>query len=111
MNKVTLFRHKHPEIETCIQAYFNEEGELIIDGYDIGNRVKEIWGESDYEYAYRINPDSVKQLYNILGLNHGDKLALLEAIKSKFNDNSAYTELGKFMDENLSKQLGTKYFF
>jgi hypothetical protein len=44
MNKVTLFSHKHPEIEICIQAYFNEEDELIIDGYDIGNRVKEIWG-------------------------------------------------------------------
>ncbi len=42
MNKVTLFSYKHPEIEIRIQAYFNEENELIIEGCDIGNRVKEI---------------------------------------------------------------------
>ena len=45
---VILFQFKNEGISIQIEAKF-DNGDLVIEGYDIGRTVKEYWGDSDYE--------------------------------------------------------------
>ena len=54
MQKVILCFLKKPDIKISIELYFNESGQLTLDGYDIGKSVQYAWGDSDYELN---NPD------------------------------------------------------
>ena len=45
----TLYRFKDKAIRIHVEAYF-ENGNLVVSGYDIGKKVKEYWGDSEYEY-------------------------------------------------------------
>jgi len=101
--KVTLFYLETPDIKISIEIYFNEKNQLFFDGYDIGKTVKEVWGDSDYEYTYTIEPDEVIKFYQIFNLRIGDKSGLLEAIKERFSVNEAYTLFGEFMEANHIK--------
>jgi hypothetical protein len=97
MDKVTLFSLNAPDIKISMQIYFNEKGQLYFDGYDIGEKVKEIFGDSDYEYTYTIEPGEADRFYSIFNLKKGDKQSLLEVIKSQFSSNKAYSLFGDFM--------------
>ncbi len=83
-----------------MEMYFNSSGQLIFDGYDIGKRVEEIFGDSDYEYTYTIEPEEVEKLYMLFGIKDHDKEKLLLAIKDRFEGNEAYSRFGEFMREN-----------
>ncbi len=76
---------------------------MIFDGYDIGKRVEEFWGDSDYEYHYTIEPLDVRKLYAILEINEGDRDLLLSELKKRFGNNTAYSDFGDFMTENNIK--------
>lgn len=55
INKISL-RETHTETDaTYLDAIIDEEGKLVLEGYDIGKSVKEIWGDSDYEYWLTIS--------------------------------------------------------
>ena len=88
MYSINLFSLKNEEIKISIEARFEGEA-LIIDGYDIGKKVKEYWGDSDYEYTTTIYPESVKQLYTIFGIEG-----------KRFNTNTCYSEIQKLLDDN-----------
>lgn len=100
MERITIYELKNEDIKISMELYFNEENQLIFDGYDIGKRVKDFWGDSDFEYTYTIEPDQVQKLYNALGITTDDRHALLLEVKKRFAGNDAYTDFGKFMDEN-----------
>ncbi len=100
MEKIILYRKEGSKISIYMDMYFNEEGQLIFDGQDIGSGVEEQWGDSDYEYTYTIEPEEVKKLYAILGVPDSDKHSLLQEIKKRFAGNRAYSKFGKFMDDN-----------
>lgn len=100
MEKVTLFKLETESIKISMQLYFNEKNQLYFDGYDIGKTVKDAWGDSNYEYCYIIEPIEVEKLYQIYGINLGQKAALLNAIKNHFNGNKAYSQFGEFMKKN-----------
>jgi hypothetical protein len=59
MDKVTLFYLERPDIKISMEIYFNDKDQLFFDGYDIGKSVEEVWGDSDYEYTYTIEPEEV----------------------------------------------------
>jgi len=95
-----MYEEERPDIKISMELYFKDTGQLIFEGYDIGQRVQEIWGESDYEYYYTIEPPAVEQLYPLLSVDRLDKAALLLAVKERFGGNEAYSLFGKFMREN-----------
>lgn len=91
-----------------MEIYFTEKGQLFFDGYDIGKTVKKIWGDSDYEYTYTIEPGQVPVLCNILGIQPGDQVALLLEIKNRFAGNKAYSMFGDFLKtHNIQHQRFT----
>jgi hypothetical protein len=106
MLQVTLFRLKNENISIDIQAYFDEES-LVIEGYDIGKRVKEYWGDSDYEYSITIAEEEVKKLYALMNIQEGHKEDLLKAIAERYNTNSCFSEFRDFLDKN---EVGYKGF-
>lgn len=103
MEKVTLFYLERPDIKISMQIYFNEKDQLYFDGHDIGKSVEEIWGDSDYEYIYTIEPEEVNKFYNLFSIRDGDKSTLLQEIKNRFSVNKAYSLFGEFMRENNVK--------
>lgn len=96
---VTLYHFVGFDIKVDVEARF-ENDSLIIDGYDIGKRVEEYWGDSDYEYSLKIPPQSVNQLYGLLGIEEGDKQNLLQELARRFNTNSCFSEIRKLLDDH-----------
>jgi hypothetical protein len=83
-----------------MEMYFNEKGQLIFDGYDIGKSVDDWWGDSDYEYGYTIEVGEVEKLFSLFGVEDSNRHSLLLEIKKRFEGNKAYSKFGDFMEEN-----------
>ncbi len=99
MERVTLYHYQDPGIKVTIEAYFKDEI-LLVEGYDIGSRVEEILGDSDYEYATGVRGDDLLKLYSLLGVEAGDKEGLLKALADKFHTNSCYSEFQSFLNNH-----------
>jgi hypothetical protein len=99
LNRVTLYHFEDPEIKVTIEAYFNGEM-LIVEGYDIGTRVEEFLGDSDYEYATGVNQDELMKLYPLMNIPVGDKEGLLKAIADRYHTNFCYSEFRNFLVDN-----------
>jgi len=106
MDSVLLFSLHTAEIKVTIEAYFDTNGNLVIDGYDIGKTVNEYWGDSDYEYTTTILPDEVKKLYPLFDLPDGSKQLLLLALQARFHTNTCYSELQNFLDKHNVRYTG-----
>lgn len=100
MERILLFKLDRPDIKISMEIYFNQKGQLIFDGYDIGKTVDEWWGDSDYEYAYTIEAVEVEKLYSLFGIENSDQHSPLLEIKKRFEGNKAYSKFGDFMEEN-----------
>jgi hypothetical protein len=87
MERIILFKEERPDIKISMEIYFNEKGQLIFDGYDIGKTVKDWWGDSDYEYACTIEAAEVEKQYSLFGVEKSDQNSHLLAIKRRFEGN------------------------
>lgn len=99
MDRVTLYHYQDTEIKVTIEAYFKDDM-LFVEGYDIGSRVEELLGDSDYEYATGVKQDDLLILYSLLGVLAGDKEGLLKALADKFHTNSCYSEFQSFLNNH-----------
>jgi hypothetical protein len=106
MDKVVLYAMQNEGIKVTIEAYFDEWGNLVIEGYDIGKTVEEFLGDSDYEYTTTVAFAEVEKLYILLNLPEDDRTVLLNYLKSRFNTNACYSELIGFLDKNKIKHGG-----
>ena len=66
---LVLCDSRSERVEVHVRASFTE-GELTIEGQDLGPVVEEFWGDSDYEYWYRFNKENTGKL---LSLIHGER--------------------------------------
>lgn len=96
---VTLYHFESDDIKIDIEARFEGEA-LVIDGYDIGKRVKEYWGDSDYEYTITVPPEGVFMLYSLLDVEEGNKQSVLQEIAKRYHTNTCYSEFRNFLDDN-----------
>ena len=96
---ITLYHVESEEIKITVEARFEGES-LLIDGYDIGKRVDEYWGDSDYEYTTTILPENVLLLYALFHIPAGDKQALLETLAASYYTNSCYSEIQRLLDDH-----------
>ena len=103
-HRITLFSLVRPDINVRIELYFDEMGQLILEGYDMGKTVEEIWGDADYEYSHIVPAEEVHKFYSLFDLPQNDRTTLLRTLRKFFGDNSAYTLFGEYMDAH-----GVKY--
>jgi hypothetical protein len=100
MESVVLYFFQSPEIKISIDAYFNKEGGLVIDGYDIGKTVEGYFGDSDYEYILTVPQLEANRLYNILNVENGNQPALLLRLQSQFNTNTCFSDIQEFLTDH-----------
>jgi hypothetical protein len=75
---VTLREHRGADGEASfLDAYVEEGGDLVIEGYDLGKSVGKFWGDSDYEYWRRIKREHVPTV-------------LLQLIKDRFSSDGEF---------------------
>jgi hypothetical protein len=99
MERITLYHYESPALKVTVEAYFRDEW-LMVEGYDIGERVEEIRGDSDYEYVTGVKGEELMKLYDLLNVPAEDKEGLLGAIASRFNTNSCYSEFMDMLNRN-----------
>jgi hypothetical protein len=100
MEQVILYSFQSPQIKISVEAYFNSEGGLVIDGYDIGKTVAEYFGDSDYEYILTVPRLEADKLYNLMNVDPENRSALLSTLQSRFNTNTCFSDIQKFLAAN-----------
>ena len=96
--RITLFELKTPAIKVIVEAFF-EGDSLVVEGYDIGKTVKEYWGDSDYEYNFKVTPENTVKVFALFEIAPTEKMALLNKIASRYNTNSCYSSLQNLLDD------------
>ncbi|HVK55708.1 MAG TPA: hypothetical protein VM532_11845 [Burkholderiales bacterium] len=76
-------------------AKYCANGDLLIEGQDIGDRVEAVFGYIEYEWMWTIKSTNLPKLAKALGV----KSNLLGALKLRFSGNAA-ADLWDFLAEN-----------
>ncbi len=94
-----LFYHQGEQIRIDIRLGFEGE-KLKLDGYDIGETVREIWGDSDYEYFITVAGEALEKLYRLSGIEVGRKQELVEHLAGSFSSNEAFSSFRDYLTAN-----------
>lgn len=57
IKKIEMMREISARDKRYLDAMIDDEGNLVLEGYDIGESVKEFWGDSDYEYWLTVSKE------------------------------------------------------
>ena len=79
LKEITLIESKTDRCSSSLVARIDDEGNLVLEGYDTGELVREWWGDSDYEYWLKVADDDKDTV-------------LLWLIKERFKDDSEFKE-------------------
>ena len=63
--QITLLEEKG-EISRFVSAEINDNGDLVISGQDVGKRLEELFGDSDYEYWLTVLCQHKKRVLEVL---------------------------------------------
>ena len=95
---VTLYEYQAEDIRIHVEARF-ENDDLVIDGYDIGKRVEEFWGDSDYEYTITVKREAIPALSTALGVSN-DQTLVLQTLAVKFQGNQCFSAFSDFLNQH-----------
>ena len=82
MHRVDLCKKKLKKIEIFIETYIDpDNGNLVIHGHDLGEKVEEIFGKSDYEYWRTVPSEQKENVLTLLrSMTPPDRLKRLETM-------------------------------
>ncbi len=102
----TLYEDKREGLHVVITAEERESGALVIAGYDVGEIVKSIRGDSDYEYYLSVNKDEVQKLMHKISTEQGiapNFPALLDWLAARYDDEYCFSKI-----QALLKDVGVE---
>lgn len=99
-SKILLFEYRNSSISITIEAYFSENGDLHVQGYDIGKTVEEVWGDSDYEYELTVHQSELPKFWSSLNFQGSDPEYLLYQLGQRFTGNTSYSEIMDYLQEH-----------
>jgi hypothetical protein len=105
MERVLLFSMDTDHIKVTVEAFYDDAGNLVVEGYDIGKTVEEYWGDSDYEYAVTVPPPEVEKLCTALNLP-GNRETLLTYLQAHYHQNDCYSKIRELLDLHAIQQEG-----
>ena len=80
--RVTIYDERSDRGWFILDAYLRD-GDLVLEGHDMGRTVEEFWGEDEYEYWYVVRSANVERVRTMLldrtGRDSGDDLLGLVA--------------------------------
>lgn len=94
-NRVILRDVNEPGDTRHLEARYNETGDLVIEGQDIGETVERLLGGREYEWVWTIRAADFPRL--IAALDDGSHV--LDALERRFAGDRAH-ELKGFLDEH-----------
>lgn len=92
---LVLCDYKSDKIWIIVRASL-VQGALELAGHDLGDNVKNFWGDDDYEYWYRLDAKETKRLLKLI---HGI-WSPLETIKREFSGPDGCRKLRELCDKN-----------
>src|SRR5688572_32000442 len=95
--RITLYSIVRDDQNILIELYFDDNGHLIFDGYDVKNIIEEDPCESKYQYTYTIKEEELAKLYHALNIPEGDQSGLLQQLKENFGNPDAFLLMRRFM--------------
>lgn len=97
-----LYQSKGDHISITITARINPNSDLVVEGVDIGQKVKELKQSSDYEYALTIRAKDKATLMTYLQ-NQDNKVIsdadFLSWLKENYGHNQGFSEFMNFCKE------------
>lgn len=92
---VVLRRVSEPGNSRTLTATLAENGDLVIEGQDLGDEVERIFGMREYEWIWTVRARDLPRLLDALGATSG----LLAAMKARFSGDRA-ADLMRFLDDH-----------
>ena len=96
MGQIILYAEKREGLDVIITAQKSDTGGLIIAGYDVGEVVKSIRGDSDYEYYLSVNKEEVQKLISKISTRDGiapNFSALLDWLAAHYHDEDCFSKI------------------
>jgi hypothetical protein len=92
---VVLRRVKDADGSRLLEASLTVEGNVLIEGWDLGDGVERVFGVREYEWTWTIPAASIPALLRALGVTDH----VLAALQARFSGENAAL-LGPFLEEN-----------
>lgn len=77
MKRISIFEEDSGKDKRFLDALVDEKGDLVLEGYDIGETAEKYRGDKDYEYWIRVEKEDVPAM-------------LLHLLKERFPSSSAF---------------------
>ena len=97
MEQVILCDEYLTGVEIHVRAYLKDE-KLNIEGQDLGLKVADTWGDSEYEYFYSLSAVNTKKLYQSLKKQSESVADLLMLVKEYFSGVNGCQRFRDFCD-------------
>lgn len=94
--RISLFEKRASHSSIFISVGLNKDGDLVLDGQELGSFIEDMYGDSDLEYFVTVKKKDVPRLQACLDAS--DK-TLLEAMR-RFADRDAEIKFRKFLDKH-----------
>ena len=89
MVSVKLIERNTGKIAVYLSAIINEDGDLVLEGQDLGAGVEEYWGDSDYEYWVVVSASNKLKVFLLLTQyafkNIGELIKWLDNIEVEYD--------------------------
>jgi hypothetical protein len=66
IKRITLYRHETEKDLSWLDAVIDDNGNLVLEGYDLGETPQEFWGDDDYEYWWIVKKKYKKKVLRLL---------------------------------------------
>jgi hypothetical protein len=99
---IILCCHKESELEIHVRAYVID-GQLKIEGQDLGSIVEENYGDLDYEYFYSLSKTDTKKLHELLKNDSNSNKGLLELMSVYFSGVYGCAKFRDYCEKNSLK--------
>ena len=109
MATVRLFRLERDDLRVSIDLSLDQSGRLVLEGYDVGSSIERVWGDSDYEYGFTVNLAAVNVIYDLMKVERGNQVQLLNEMNNRFGGNEAYSSICKFLESNNVPFTGSNW--
>jgi len=66
INRITLYRRETEKDLSMLEAVINDVGDLLLEGYDLGETPRDFWDHEDYEYWWIVKKKYKKKILRLL---------------------------------------------
>jgi hypothetical protein len=109
MNNIQLIEAKSEKCSVYLSAKIDKDGDLVLEGQDLGSGVEAYWGDSDYEYWVVVSADKKLTLFLLLSQyafkNINELIKWLDTLEIKYRKLGPVTDAPLITAEVESKQV------